>query len=60
MSYDPVSNHPIDDTTPYPFYGPTSSRPSDPTITQAYFDTTLDEPIWWDGSQWIDAMGGAV
>lgn len=24
------------------------------------FDTTLGKPIWWDGSQWVDATGTAV
>lgn len=21
------------------------------------FDTTLGQPIWWDGAQWVDATG---
>jgi hypothetical protein len=25
-----------------------------------YYDTTLTKPIWWNGSAWKDATGGAV
>jgi hypothetical protein len=60
MSYTPVTNNPIDDTTPEPTMGPTSARPLFPAVTQMYFDTTLDEPIWWNGSGWINAMGASV
>lgn len=39
--------------------GETADRP---TLTSAdvgvqYFDTTLGEPVWWDGSDWRDATG---
>lgn len=37
--------------------GVTGSRPPNPTIGQFYFDTTLGYPIWWDGSQFVDATG---
>lgn len=26
----------------------------------AYFDLTLNKPIWWDGYKWIDAVGNTV
>ena len=57
LPYTPVTNEPIDDTTPGPLYGPTVSRPASPALAQVYFDTTLDEPVWWDGSMWVDANG---
>lgn len=25
-----------------------------------YFDTTLGKPIWWNGTEWVDATGTAV
>ncbi len=25
-----------------------------------FFDTTLGQPIWWDGSAWVDATGSSV
>jgi hypothetical protein len=57
MSYTPVINEPLDNTTPFPTMGTTAQRPIAPAVTQEYFDTTLDEPIWWNGSNWINAMG---
>jgi len=40
--------------------GDTASRPSTTIVGQSYFDTDLTKPIWWDGSQWVDATGTAV
>jgi hypothetical protein len=60
MSYTPVTNNPIDDTTPEPTMGTTAQRPTSPALSQTYFDMTLDEPIWWDGSGWINAAGTPV
>lgn len=38
--------------------GTTAQRPTDTLwIGRPYFDTTLGYPIWYDGSQWIDATG---
>jgi hypothetical protein len=38
--------------------GDTASRP---TLDQhQYFDTDLSIPIWWDGTQWINAVGTVV
>lgn len=28
-------------------------------VGRTYFDTTIGLPIWWNGSGWIDAAGGA-
>ncbi len=35
---------------------PTNLKP----IGYMYFDTTLNKPIWWDGTKWIDSTGTAV
>jgi hypothetical protein len=48
-----------------PLYGPTTNRPVENiqapiSIGQTYFDTTLGIPIWWDGTDWINASGTAV
>lgn len=40
--------------------GTTSQRPSNPKPYQPYFDTTIEKPIWWDGSAWKDANGTTV
>lgn len=42
-------------------YGTTSQKP---TLLlkkgYQYFDTTLNKPIWWTGSKWVDATGAEV
>ena len=38
--------------------GTTAQRPSSRPTGWMYFDTTLGQPIWWDGTAWVDAMGG--
>lgn len=46
-----------------PAYGTTAERPTlDLTPAQQFFDTTLNQPIWWDaaGAQWVDATGTPV
>jgi hypothetical protein len=44
-----------------PTYGVTSERPTEGlAIGLFYFDTTLGIPIWWDGSNWVDATGATV
>lgn len=40
--------------------GPSASRPTASVVGQPYFDTTLGQPIWWDGTSFVDADGGAV
>lgn len=37
--------------------GDTASRPAAPAAGWMYFDTTLGQPIWYDGSGWVDATG---
>lgn len=38
----------------------TSNRPTKVPIGFQYFDTTLNKPIWWTGSKWVDATGADV
>ena len=40
--------------------GVTGSRPVSPVTGQRYFDTTLGQPIWYDGTNWVDAQGVTV
>ena len=39
---------------------PSANRPEDPKEGQCYFDTTLKQPIWFDGESWVDAMGNKI
>lgn len=38
----------------------TSNRPTNVLVGFQYFDTTINKPIFWDGSKWIDATGATV
>lgn len=40
--------------------GETASRPAEPLLYEMYFDTDEGLPIWWDGSNWVDATGATV
>lgn len=41
--------------------GTTADRPTVGLYTgRPYFDTTLGQPIWYDGTQWVDATGTAA
>lgn len=41
--------------------GPTANRPTSRLwIGRQYFDTTLGQPVWYDGSGWVDATGTAA
>lgn len=40
--------------------GITVNRPSNPQIGFQYFDTTLNKPIWWTGTKWVDSAGSDV
>jgi hypothetical protein len=38
--------------------GVTANRPTTGRwVGQPYFDTTLGYPVWFDGTQWVDATG---
>lgn len=42
-------------------FGPTSNRPSDTKeVGFNYFDTTLNKPISWNGTSWVDSTGAVV
>jgi hypothetical protein len=44
-----------------PQNGTTADRPTQSLqIGQFYFDTTLNYPIWYDGTDWVDATGTVV
>ena len=41
-------------------FGVTGERPVSKPIGYPYFDTTLNKPIWFNGTDWKDAMGTTV
>lgn len=41
-------------------WGSGNSRPNSPKTGQRFFDTSLGQPIWYDGSKWVDAQGSQV
>ena len=48
-----------------PLSGPTANRPLDNVLApipigQFYYDTTLDRPIWYNGTVWKKADGTTV
>jgi hypothetical protein len=44
-----------------PNFGPSSSRPTVGLLVgQTFFDTTLGIPIWWNGLEWINALGSPL
>jgi hypothetical protein len=38
----------------------TASRPASPVKGQMFYDTTLNKPIWYNGTAWTDATGTTV
>lgn len=40
--------------------GSTAARPTGPVTGQRFFDTTIGRPIWWNGTNWINAVGTIV
>ena len=46
--------------------GDTASRPTDDVtqgpvaLGQQYYDTTISKPVWFNGTDWLDAMGNKV
>lgn len=34
-----------------------ANRPLHPKIGECFFDTSINKPIWWDGSSWILSDG---
>jgi hypothetical protein len=44
-----------------PEFGATGDRPvQNLQVGQQYFDTTLNYPIWYDGTDWVDSSGTVV
>ena len=56
--FDGIMWHKIYDN--FPKGGKTENRPSDPYIGQQWFDTTLNQPIWYNGTTWVTAYGSEV
>lgn len=40
--------------------GNTINRPTSKVIGQFYLDTQINKPIWYNGTNWIDATGSIV
>lgn len=40
--------------------GTTAERPSNPQNYEMFFDTDIGMPVWWDGSDWVDATGSSA
>ncbi len=40
--------------------GKSEGKPTTPVIGMMYFDTTLNKPVWYNGSNWVDANGNNV
>lgn len=40
--------------------GLSANRPLSSITGQFYFDTTINRPIWWDGTKFINAAGTTV
>lgn len=46
---------------PLPSVGPTANRPDNLHMgVVQYFDTDLNKPIWWNTTNWVDALGQIV
>jgi hypothetical protein len=59
LYFNTVDNFTQNVTTPAS--GDTASRPTlSLLVGQFYFDTTLGIPIWYDGTNWVDATGTTV
>lgn len=41
-------------------YGTTTNRPSNVSIGFQYFDTDLNRPIWWNGTEWVGATDANI
>jgi hypothetical protein len=60
LYFNQIDNFTQNATTPA--YGTTANRPINTTalplaVGQIYYDTTIDRPIWWNGTVWKKADG---
>jgi exopolysaccharide biosynthesis protein len=43
------------------YHGPSSARPNgNGLVGLCYFDETINKPIWYDGTKWVDSTGTQV
>ncbi|RKE55331.1 hypothetical protein [Sphingobacterium detergens] len=47
-------------TDSYSPKGTTLQRPTTSLVGQEYFDITLNRPVWWNGSTWVDGKQSAA
>ena len=40
--------------------GSTANRPTTAVLGQCYFDTDLNKPIWFNGTDWVDYTGATI
>ncbi len=38
----------------------TAARPTTSVLGESYFDTTINKPVWWNGTNYADAAGNVV
>jgi hypothetical protein len=44
----------------FPLIDTTVNRPSNPNVGEQFFDRTIGKPIWYNGTEWVDAAGATV
>ena len=40
--------------------GSSADRPTTAVLGQCYFDTDLNKPIWFNGTNWVDYTGATI
>ena len=60
-----IKSEPVNTTTKLEVSGSTSNRNTSAYANWVYtgfcyFDTTLNKPVWWTGSGWVDATGSGA
>ena len=40
--------------------GSSADRPTTAVLGQCYFDTGLNKPIWFNGTDWVDYTGATI
>jgi hypothetical protein len=54
----PIVPPPQESDPPLPIPLPSTLRPSPVVLGQMWFDRILQRPIWWNGTHWLDFVGG--